>query len=127
MNPAYKHLRDRLRFGELTVPQIVGIFGGLMLGLVFAMYLSPFGAYVTLAVSIYIGCIPAGTVLLATSTEFDLWLFCRAVVREALTDGRYQAGPGESFTGYEITPEVASEENAAGGLQPLDLEEIWAK
>ena len=62
MHPAYKHLTDRLRIAELTIPQIAGVFTGLMCGLVFALYLSPFSPYLTLFLSIYIAGVPAGTV-----------------------------------------------------------------
>jgi hypothetical protein len=126
MHPAYKHLRDRLRIAELTVPQIAGLFAGLMSGLMFALYLSPFSPYLTLCLSIYIASIPAGTVLLATSTEFDLWLYIRACVGEWRSDGRYTAGPGHEFTGYVIEPAEASgrpQNSERDG--PVDLEELW--
>jgi hypothetical protein len=126
MNPAYKHLTDRLRIAELTVPQIAGLFGGLMCGLVFALYLSPFSPYLTLCLSIYIASIPAGTVLLATSTEFNLWLLIRACIGERMSDGRYAAGPGEGSTGYVIAPdETAARVDAAGAVGLLDLGELW--
>jgi hypothetical protein len=126
MNPAYKHLTDRLRIGELTVPQIVGLFGGFMCGIVFALYISPFGAYPTLFLSIYIAGIPAGTVLLATSTEFDLWLYVKACTEEVLTDGRYTAGAGETAAGYEIEPDEPTDQLSSGGARTLELEELWA-
>jgi|SRR5665213_273009 len=124
MNPAYKHIRARLRFGELTIPQIIGLFCGLMGGLVFALYISPFGAYLTLFISIYIASIPMGAVLLASTTEFDLWLYLRARVRNRLTDGQYLPGPGASFKGYEIEPEDGIDSKRRE-LRPVDLEAIW--
>ncbi len=127
MHPAYKHLTDRLRIAELTVPQIAGLFGGLMSGLVFALYLSPFSPYLTLCLSIYIASIPAGTVLLASSTEFDLWLYIRACIGEQLSDGRYTAGPGDEFTGYVIEPdEPTGALHSTGDRQAVDLGELWA-
>ena len=127
MNPAYKHLTDRLRIAELTVPQIAGLFAGLMSGLVFALYLSPFSPYLTLFVSIYIASVPVGTVLLATSTEFDLWLYVKACVGEQLSDGRYMAGPGDVFTGYVIEADgPAGRSSSASGGRGLDLEELWS-
>lgn len=128
MHPAYKHITDRLRIAELTIPQIIGLFGGLMSGLVFALYLSPFSAYLTLFVSIYIAGIPAGTVLLATSTEFDLWLYVKACVGELTSDGRYTAGPGDQFTGYVIEDDqpVGHGYQSSNRAGLLDLEELWA-
>jgi hypothetical protein len=125
MHPAYKHLTDRLRIAELTVPQILGLLGGLMCGLVFALYVSPFSPYLTLCLSIYIASIPAGTVILATSTEFDLWLYVKACVGERLSDDRYAAGPGEQFTGYVIEPDLPSGRERGVGGERLDLGALW--
>jgi hypothetical protein len=126
VNPAYKHLTDRLRIGELTVPQIVGLFCGLMAGLVFALYVSPFSPYLTLCLAIYIACIPAGIVLLASTTEFDAWLYVRARIGESVTDGRYEAGPGVTFTGYTIEEDDTPGRLAGRReLQPPDLGSLW--
>lgn len=126
MNPAYKHIRDRLRFGELTVPQIIALFCGLMSGLVFCLYISPFSAYLTLFIGIYIASIPMGSVLLASTTEFDLWLYLRARVHDRFTDGQYVAGPGETCTGYSIEPEGELVNfNRRNQTRPVDLEAIW--
>jgi len=124
VNPAYKHLRDRLRVGELTVPQMIALFCGFMGGLVWALYVSPFGPYVTLFTGIYIACVPAGSVLLASTTEFDLWLYLRACVREVFTDGEYVAGPGEETDGYSIEPDESRTSSIANGCG-VALEEIW--
>lgn len=125
MNPAYKHLRARLRIGDLTVPQIVSMFGGFMGGLVWALYLSPFSPYLTLFTAIYLACLPAGTVLLASSTEFDLWLYCRGVVREAFTDGRFTAGAGEATDGYSITADADRVGQRAAAPARLELGDVW--
>ncbi len=125
MHPAYKHLTDRLRIAELTIPQITGLLGGLLLGLVFALYISPFSPYLTLFLSIYIAGIPAGTVLLATSTEFDLWLYVKACIGERLSDGRYTAGPGEQHAGYTITDDQTGRAQATNAGDPMDLRELW--
>jgi hypothetical protein len=126
MNPAYKHIRDRLRFGELTIPQIIALFCGLMCGLVFALYISPFGPYLTLFIGIYIASIPMGAVLLASTTEFDLWLYLRARVHDRITDGQYVAGPGVTCIGYSIEPEDELVNfNRRSQTRPVDLEAIW--
>jgi hypothetical protein len=118
VNPAYKHLTDRLRIGELTVAQIFALFCGLMAGLVFALYLSPFSPYLTLCLAIYIACVPAGIVLLASTTEFDAWLYVCARLGECVSDGRYEPGPGVSITGYVIE----ADHTPAGGLLAGELE-----
>jgi hypothetical protein len=125
VNPAYKHLSDRLRIGELTVPQIISLFAGLMCGLVFALYVSPFGAYLTLFISIYLASIPMGSVLLASTTEFDLWLYIRALVADRLSDGQYVPGPGVTCEGYVIDGEVDGRTLAGQTGSPVDLGAIW--
>jgi hypothetical protein len=124
MHRAYKHLTDRLRIAELTIPQLAGVFTGLLCGLLFALYVSPFSPYLTLVLSIYIAGVPAGTVVLATSTEFDLWLYVKACVGGLASDGRFTPGPGQETPGYSITA------NAGGGAaralsEPLNLGELW--
>jgi hypothetical protein len=124
VNPAYKHLTDRLRIGELTVPQIVGLFCGLMAGLLFALYVSPFSPYLTLCLAIYIACVPAGIVLLASSTEFDAWLYARTRISESMVDGRYEPGPGVTYTGYSIEVDGSSTSRARE-LRPPNTEALW--
>lgn len=125
MNPAYKHLQDRLRIGDLTVPQIVAMFCGFMGGLVWALYVSPFSPYLTLFTAIYLACLPAGSVLLASSTEFDLWLYLKGCVRESFTDGRFTAGPGEGTDGYSIFTEADRAGERAVSAAPLELRDLW--
>jgi hypothetical protein len=126
MNPAYKHLSDRLRIGELTIPQIISLFCGLMSGLVFALYISPFSPYLTLFIAIYIASIPTGAVLLASTTEFDLWLYIRARTHHRLSDGRYIAGPGVSCQGYVIErDEDGARSTRDDELACLELGAIW--
>jgi hypothetical protein len=127
VNPAYTHLRDRLRIGELTIPQLIALFCGCMAGLVWALYLSPFSPYLTLFISIYLTCVPAGCVLLASTTEFDLWLYLRGCVRDALSDGRYMAGPGAPSEGYLIDAEEDGGSGAVRAAGELHLEDIWGR
>jgi len=126
VNPAYKHIRDQLRIGELTIPQIGSLFCGLMFGLVFALYLSPFGAYLTLFVATYLASIPMGAVLLASTTEFSLWLYLRAALYDRLTDGRYVAGAGVTYQGYFTEPdEDAVSLRRRDEQGPVDLRALW--
>jgi hypothetical protein len=126
MNPAYKHLADKLRFGELTIGQIMSLLCGVLGGLIFALYLSPFGSYVTLCLSVYVASIPVGAALLAGTSDFDLWRQLRSMVRHHLSDGCYLPGAGEQAHGYAILVDpiaaAAAEDRA---LAAVDLAALW--
>jgi hypothetical protein len=124
MNAAYKHLETRLRIGELTLGQWAGIVLGLAAAIGWGMYLSPFGAYLSLFTSVYIGGIPVMAAWVASQSDFDLWRHLVAAVRWRRGNHVHLPGGGSSATGYAVVaapPRVAS--NAAG--PDLDLEALW--
>ena len=127
MNVAYKHLESRLKIGEFTVIQWAGFFAGVMAALMWAMYLSPFGAYVTLITSVYLGGVPAGAAFLASISDFDLWLHLKAVVRHRRMVGRYVPGAGQVAGGYVLIADTSEQlVSAAQAPDPdLDLAELW--
>jgi hypothetical protein len=127
MNLAYKHLDSRLRIAELSIPQWIAVLGGVGIAVVWWMYLSPLGPSLTLVSAIYLGALPAGAAILASSTEFDLWLLARSALAWRRADGRYARGAGERAQGYAV-----HEDEAALALQQrrqdaieLDLESLW--
>lgn len=127
MNVAYKHLESKLKIGEFTITQWAGFFVGVMAALMWVMYLSPFGAYITLVTSVYLGGLPAGAAFLASVSDFDLWLHLKALVRHRRMIGRYVPGPGAAVGGYVLTAD-RSEILAAAAVSPdddLDLAELW--
>jgi hypothetical protein len=128
MNVAYKHLDTKLRIAELTVGQWVGVLAGVAIAIVWATKLSPFGGYATLVSAIYLGAVPAGAVVLAGYTEFDLWLLVRSAIRWRRAEGRYAPGAGEAAHGYVLRDE-SDDENGTGGARPrvaeLDPQSLW--
>jgi hypothetical protein len=125
MNVAYKHLENRLKIGEFTVPQWTGFFFGAMTALLWAMYLSPFGAYITIVTAVYIGGIPIAAAFLAGVTSLDLWLHVKALWRHRRAVGRYVPGPGDSARGYAPTADEPHAHEAAVLTATLDLESLW--
>lgn len=127
MNVAYKHLDAKLRVADLTIGQWLGVIAGVVLAFVWGVYLSPFGAYVTLLSAIYLAGIPIGATLLASVTEFNLWLLIRSALRWRRSGGRYVPGPGESPRGYVVREDVAEVEAARDRLEVADLDpsSLW--
>ena len=129
MNVAYKHLDTKLRIAELTVGQWVGVLGGLAIAILWATKLSPFGGYATLISAIYLGAVPAGAVVLAGYTEFDLWLLVRSALGWRRLDGRFAPGAGEAVRGYVLRDEEDDERGPAAAARPrvteLDLKSLW--
>lgn len=124
MNIAYKHLDTKVRIGDLTIGQWVGVIVGIALGLVWALYVSPFGIYLTLFTAIYLGGIPIGAMFLANVTEFDLWLLLRSAVRWRRRESRFLPGPGDSSRGYLVHDESDDPANDAPAV-PADLDPAY--
>lgn len=127
MNQAYKHLEAKLRVGELTVTQWIGLFVGAVTALMWGLYVSPFGTSVTIFSACYIGGVPAAAIFLATMSEVDVLVIARSAIRWRREEGRYLAGPGPATDGYVVR---ADEQERAlqgnnGRLADLDLAALW--
>ena len=127
MNIAYKHLDTKLRIAELTIGQWLGVLVGIALGLVWGVYLSPFGIYLTLFSAIYLGGIPVGAMFLASVTEFDLWLLLRSAMRWRRREGRFVPGPGalEPRLRRSRRRPMTTANDAAGVPADLDPASLW--
>lgn len=127
MNVAYKHLDSKLRVADLTIGQWLGVIAGLMLAFVWGFYLSPFGTYLTLISAIYLGAVPAGATMLASVSEFDLWLLVRSAARWRRREGRFVPGPGDSARGYIVHEDPREHDADAVRRQQadLDLASLW--
>ncbi|MDW5592955.1 hypothetical protein VSS74_01310 [Conexibacter stalactiti] len=124
MNSAYKHLETKLKLGELTLGQWAGIVFGLVVAIGWGMYLSPFGAYVSLFSAVYVGGIPVMAAWVASQADFDLWQHLAAAARWRRGSHVFLPGAGSSATGYAVV--VAPTRAASNAAAPdLDLEALW--
>jgi hypothetical protein len=126
-NVAYKHLEQRLKIGEFTLRQWAGFFFGALAAVAWGLYLSPFGATVSLVTAVYIGGIPIAAAYLAGATDFDLWLHLKSLGAYRRAVGRYVPGPGHTAKGYGLTGEARDDDTHADRVSSpdLDLESLW--
>jgi hypothetical protein len=126
MHAAYKHLDSKLRIASLTLGQWCGIVLGVGVALLWWSTLSPFGTFLTLVSSIYLGSLPAGAAMLASVSEFDLWILVRSAIAWRRRDGRMPPGPGASPSGYVVRAEPdADATNRSRQVPDLDLASLW--
>ena len=126
MNVAYKHLDSKLRIAELTLGQWAGVVVGLLIAVVFAFQLHPFGTSLTLITAVYLGGLPVCAAFMASLSDFDLWLLVRSCVRWRRADGRYRPGAGAVTHGYRLSEsmnELLRAERARSAQ--LDLRALW--
>lgn len=128
MNIAYKHLDTKLRIGELTIGQWLGVALGVAIAGAWVLYVHPpFGATLTAVSAVYLGALPAGAALLASSSEFNIILILRSAVRWRRHRWRYVPGPGERLRGYELRDDLA--DAPRGPQRPavvdLDTTALW--
>jgi hypothetical protein len=103
MNIAYKHLDTKLRIGELTIGQWLSVALGVGIAGGWALYVHPpIGATLTAVTAVYLGALPAGAALMASSSEFNLLLILKSAVRWRRRQHRYVPGPGARLRGYEL-------------------------
>ena len=72
MRSAPAHLESKLRFWDFSVGQIAAAFAGIMLGVVWAKFLSPLHGMWGAMSGAYIAALPVIPVFVASQTEFDL-------------------------------------------------------
>jgi len=125
MNSAYKHLDTKLKFAELTITQWFMIMLGVLICVLWCVYISPFGTYLTLGTGVYIGAIPAGLALMSTFYEVDVAVFVAAAVRWSRLDGRFVPGPGPETLGYLVQATGFSPDDGDYALATLDPAALW--
>ena len=124
MHAAPAHLESKLRFWDFTVGQIAAAFAGIMLGFVWARFVSPLHGMLGAMTGAYIAALPVIPVFVASQTEFDLAGLVAGALRWRRLEGRYVPGPGQSADGYVLSVEGGSEIDLAGSLE-LDLHALW--
>ena len=102
MRAAPAHLESKLRFWDFTVGQIAAAFVGIMLGVVWAKFVSPLHGMWAAMSGAYIAALPVIPVFVASQTEFDLWGLVIGVARWRRLEGRYLPGAGETASGYVL-------------------------
>jgi hypothetical protein len=124
VHTAPAHLESKLRFWDFTVAQIAAAFAGIMLGFIWARFISPLHGMLGAMSGAYIAALPVIPVFVASQTEFDLVGLVQSALRWRRLEGRYVPGPGQSATGYVLSIERADVDMAGGGLE-LDLQGLW--
>jgi hypothetical protein len=124
VHTAPAHLESKLRFWDFTVGQIAAAFAGIMLGFVWARFVSPLHGMLGAMSGAYIAALPVIPVFVASQTEFDLAGLVANALRWRRLEGRYVPGPGQSANGYVLSVEGGEIDPAGGGLE-LDLQALW--
>jgi hypothetical protein len=126
MRSAPAHLESKLRFWDLSVGQIATAFAGILLGLAWAKFLSPFQGMWAAMSGAYVAALPVVPVFVASQTELDLGGLVLGALRWRRLEGRYLPGAGDTAQGYllfdEHTDTAAGED--AEVLEPW-LHALW--
>ena len=126
MRAAPAHLESKLRFWDFTVGQIAAAFVGIMLGVVWAKFVSPLPGMWAAMSGAYIAALPVIPVFVASQTEFDLWGLVTGVARWRRLEGRYLPGAGETASGYVLLGEHDERDPAESGERlELELQTLW--
>ena len=126
MRAAPAHLESRLRFWDFTVGQIAAAFVGIMLGVVWAKFVSPLHGMWAAMSGAYIAALPVIPVFVASQTEFDLWGLVIGVARWRRLEGRYLPGAGETASGYVLLGEHHQRDSTESGESlELELRTLW--
>jgi hypothetical protein len=128
MNTAYKHLDSKLRIGELTIGQWFAVAVGFLVAGAWMLYVHPpIGPTLTAVTGVYMGAMPAGAALMASSSEFNLFVLVRSAIGWKRRDQRFVPGPGTSFRGYELHADPVDERRQAARppVPALDISALW--
>lgn len=125
MNKAFKHLEAKLRFGDLTIGQWCAVIGGLLLGLLFAQYLSPIGGLPGVVLGVYLAAIPASAAFFASLSEFDLIGIAVAALRRRRQPSCFLPGGGTNAHGYCIAIDTTSADEASPETPDLEIAVLW--
>ena len=125
MRSAPAHLESKLRFWDFSVGQIAAAFAGIMLGVVWAKFLSPLPGMWGAMSGAYIAALPVIPVFVASQTEFDLCGLVVGAIRWRRLEGRYLPGAGETAAGYLLLLERAASDLTGGEDVELELRLLW--
>ncbi|MBA3264145.1 MAG: hypothetical protein H0T69_17090 [Thermoleophilaceae bacterium] len=127
-NVTYKHLEGKTVVGLFSLGQWVQLLAGVVLALLFGIYLSPLPPIPTIFVSCLLPGLPLAASYGAMGLEFSLSQGARAAWRFWRRPRRYLPGPGQAAVGYvvEVDPDpyqpLSGDQESARGR---DLEALW--
>jgi tellurite resistance protein TehA-like permease len=128
-NVTYKHLEGKTVVGLLSLGQWVQLLAGVVVGLLFGIYLSPLPPTPTIFISCLLPGLPLAASYGAMGLEFSLSQGARAAWRFWRRPRRHLPGAGQSATGYLVRPDpdarppaATADGDAAAGR---DLEALW--
>jgi hypothetical protein len=127
-NVTYKHLEGKTVVALFSLGQWVQLLAGLVLGLLFGIYLSPLPPIPTIFLSCLLPGLPLAASYGAMGLEFSLTQGARAVWRFWRRPGRYLPGAGQSASGYLVQPDPDPYEPPparSGASTARDLEALW--
>jgi hypothetical protein len=125
-NVTYKHLEGRTVVGAFSLAQWAQLLAGAVLGLVFAISLSPLPTGPTIFVACLLPGLPLAASYGAMGLEFSLAQGVMAAWRFWRRPRRYLPGPGRTAAGYltEVNPQPNPEGRPAG-VGGGRLEGLW--
>jgi hypothetical protein len=127
-NPTYKHLEGKTVVGRFSLGQWAQLLAGVVLGLVFGIYLSPLPPTATIFISCLLPGLPLAASYGAMGLEFSLAQLARAAWRFWRAPRRWLPGPGASTVGYLVMPEPDPAEQSPARPEPARaprLEGLW--
>jgi len=126
VHSAPAHLESKLRFWDFSVGQLAAAVAGIMLGVIWAKFLSPVHGMWGAMSGAYIAALPVIPVFVASQTEFDLCGLVLGALRWRRLEGRYLPGAGESASGYVLAAEHLDNDPADGAdAVELELQALW--
>jgi hypothetical protein len=126
-NVTYKHLEGKTVVGLFSLGQWAQLLAGVLLGLLFGIYLSPLPPMPTVFLSCLLPGLPLAASYGAMGLEFSLTQGARAGWRYWRRPRRYLPGPGRGWTGYLVHPDPDSYMPPADpdASPTRDLEALW--
>jgi hypothetical protein len=127
-NPTYKHLEGKTVVGRFSLGQWGQLLAGVVLGLVFGMYVSPLPPTATIFVSCLLPGLPLAASYGAMGLEFSLAQLARAAWRFWRAPRRWLPGPGGATVGYLVMADPDLAEQSAARPEPASaprLEGLW--
>jgi hypothetical protein len=125
-NVTYKHLEGRTLVGAFSLTQWAQLMAGAVLGLVFAIYLSPLPTGPTIFIACLLPGLPLAASYGAMGLEFSLAQGALAAWRFWRRPRRYLPGAGQTAAGYVTEPGPRLDaRRRADGTAGAQLEGLW--